>query len=156
MTIALLNALCAYFISVIVTKLLTSSLLSATPLTIFLGVGSIVGIAATAWTWSTQPLPTVLAMALFYAAVCEFHLIVTTIVMTSISASLLMRLRVQSLPMNQLEQLYNERDMVDLRLQRLMSQGFIEQLSENRFAITRKGRRLHMLLGTIRTWFHTA
>ena len=92
------------------------------------------------------------AAILLYALLCELYIFCFTLVLSSVSATMLIMLRQGPVQASALASVYDPQEMVKLRLDRLLKIGLIEQVS-GRFSMTRKGERLHRIFGGLRKFF---
>jgi len=93
-----------------------------------------------------------LASVLLYAFLCELYLFCFTLVLSSVSVTLLIMLRRGPLAEPALKIAYDPQEMVELRLKRLIKQGFIVQQGE-RTAVTAAGLRLDRAFGALQRFF---
>jgi|SRR5579859_2892581 len=95
------------------------------------------------------------AAILLYAMLCELYMFCFTLAISSVSATMLIMLRQGPVQASALASVYEPREMVKLRLDRLLKTGFIER-SSGRFFMSRKGERLHRIFSDLRKFFgHT-
>lgn len=122
------------------------------PLASFLATGTVVGLGLVVATFRTFELTDALAAILLYAAACELFLIVMTTLVSSIAVRSI-RLLGRS-PMNAvaLAALYDETDMVRLRLERLATTGLAET-DGTAWRLTSKGVALLAILRWLRRLF---
>jgi hypothetical protein len=119
----------------------------------FLLVGAPLGMALVVFSLahfgSTAP---GLAAILLYALLCELYVFSFTLVLSSVSATMLIILRGGPVQASALASVYDPREMVNLRLERLLTAGFIERAS-GRFLLTEKAKRLHRVFTALRRFF---
>ena len=122
---------------------------------IFIGVASLVllGVvfmaAAEYGLWSSN----FLAVIMIYAAACELYIFLFTFVMSSISANVLVRLKVQQLSTISLKSIYNGRMMASQRVERLIGAKFAVE-KNNLMSLTQSGNRLAKLFSVFRGMLH--
>jgi len=149
----LLVPICAFLFAVVTTKCVQAILGAMPPLLAFLASGGTVGFALCVWFVSTGCSLPGLAGVLLYAGLCEFYLFVMTVVMTSISAGILVRLSASPMSHDLLAADYDEDGMVRLRFDRLLSQKLIVRDGKG-FVLTARGRRLYRILAWVRRELH--
>lgn len=93
-----------------------------------------------------------IAAILLYALLCELYIFCFTLALSSVSATMLIMLRRGPVPSSALASAYEPREMVNLRLDRLISNGFAERRA-GRLAVTAKGMRLHNAFAALRRFF---
>jgi len=93
-----------------------------------------------------------IAAILLYALLCELYIFLFTLVLSSVSATLLITLRRGPLQASGIASVYEPREMVQLRLDRLLTHGLVERASD-RFSLTVKGERLHRVFLCLRRFF---
>lgn len=82
------------------------------------------------------------AAIFLYAFLCELYMFVFTLVLSSVSATMLIMLRRRSVKASAFTSAYDPREMVFLRLERLLRNGFVERV-DGRLAVTSKGMTVH-------------
>lgn len=92
------------------------------------------------------------AAIFLYAFLCELYLFFFTLAISSVSATMLIKLRKRPMQASSLENAYDSRGMVKLRLDRLIKNGFIER-KDNRLIVTANGTRLHQTFSVLRRFF---
>src|SRR6266542_3879192 len=97
----------------------------------FLVTGGLVGACLVWWlvNWYGATAPQTWAGALVYAFWCELYIFLFTFAMSSITANLVGRLSRCALTDTDIEQLYDSRDMVATRLDRLVAVGLVDERS---------------------------
>jgi hypothetical protein len=122
----------------------------------FLLVGFPVGCVLLLYTVRTFGF-TVFAFApvLLYAFACELYIFCFTLVISSVSVTMLIMLRGGPIPASAMASVYDPGRMVELRLARLIKQGFVVQEGE-RFAVTPAGIRLHRTFTGLQRFFRHA
>ena len=93
-----------------------------------------------------------IAAILLYALLCELYIFLFTLVLSSVSATILIMLRRGPVQPSALASVYEPREMVKLRLDRLLKNDLVERAS-GRLAVTEKGERLHRLFSGLRRFF---
>ena len=93
-----------------------------------------------------------IAAILLYALLCELYIFLFTLVLSSVSATILIMLRRGPVQPSALASFYEPREMVKLRLDRLLNNDLVERAS-GRFSVTEKGERLHRLFTGLRRFF---
>jgi len=95
------------------------------------------------------------AAILLYAFLCELYMFIFTLAFSSVSATMLVMLRRGPVQTTALASAYDPRDMVKLRLERLLRIGFVVRDGE-RLVVTQKGMRYHRIFSSLRRFFgHT-
>lgn len=93
-----------------------------------------------------------IAAILLYALLCELYIFLFTLVLSSVSATMLIMLRRAPVQASALASVYEPREMVNLRLDRLRKNGLVERASGH-FCLTGKGERLHRMFSILRRFF---
>ena len=93
-----------------------------------------------------------IAAILLYALLCELYIFLFTLVLSSVSATILIMLRRGPVQPSALASVYEPREMVKLRLDRLLKNDLVERAS-GRLAVTEKGERLHRSFTGLRRFF---
>jgi hypothetical protein len=93
-----------------------------------------------------------IAAILFYALLCELYIFLFTLVLSSVSATMLIMLRRGPVQASALASVYEPQEMVRLRLDRLLEHGLVERAS-GRFSLTEKGERLHRVFTGLGMFF---
>lgn len=93
-----------------------------------------------------------LAQIVLYACLCELYIFCFTLVLSSVSVTMLIMLRRGPIPTAALQAKYDPREMVKLRLERLIAQGFIVRDRE-RLAVSTAGMRLNRAFGALQRFF---
>ena len=96
-------------------------------------------------------LQTFAALAAFLF-LCELYIFVFTLVLSSISAKVLILLYTRRVSVSELEAMYDTSGMVERRLKRLIAVGFLGQ-KENKWQLTGKGRRLIRIFAMLQRFF---
>ena len=87
-----------------------------------------------------------------YAFLCELYLFFSTLVISSVSVAMLLLLYKSPVPESELIRVHEPREMVQLRVDRLLANGFLTR-SGDQLLLTEKGRRLHHTFQRLRTFF---
>lgn len=151
MAIAL--ALAAFVLSVLLHGLAMRAPLRLDSVRRFLLVGVPLGLALVAVSLACFGLTIPgFAAILLYALLCELYVFCFTLVLSSVSATMLIMLRHGPIQASALASVYDPREMVKLRLDRLLKIGLVERAS-GRFSLTGKGKRLHRIFRDLRKFF---
>jgi hypothetical protein len=122
----------------------------------FLAGGALIGLILTAiifWIYGFSTFS--IASLLLYAALCELYLFLFNSVKTSISANLLVLLAERELTELEIHQTYDDRTMVERRIDRLRAAGLVK-LGPEGLQVTAKGEHLLMILSSMRRFFRHA
>jgi hypothetical protein len=92
------------------------------------------------------------ASILLYAFLCELYIFCFTLVISSVSVTMLMLLQQTPMEISTFTRTYDPREMVNLRVDRLIKYGFIERKG-TQFVVGSKGMRLHRVFGILRRFF---
>ena len=92
------------------------------------------------------------AAILLYALMCELYIFLFTLALSSVSATMLIMLRRGPVQASALASVYEPREMVTLRLDRLLKNGIVERVS-GRLSVTEKGELLHRIFSGLRRFF---
>jgi hypothetical protein len=120
----------------------------------FIFVGGLLGIGL-AWAlydsfgWAK---PQFWCGVLVYGLCCELYLFLFTLAMGSVSANLLVNLSRHAMTMAEIEELYDSRVMVSLRIDRLVAAGLFEESSAG-LKLTQKGEWTVRAFDWLRTFF---
>lgn len=90
--------------------------------------------------------------ALLFAFASELYIFLFTLVSSSVSVALLLKLRVGSLTKTQIDALYDSCSMVEGRIEKLLANGLLRQSAAG-YALTHKGRVLLTVFGGLRRLF---
>jgi hypothetical protein len=93
-----------------------------------------------------------IAAILLYALLCELYIFLFTLVLSSVSATILIMLRHGPVQPSALASVYEPREMVKVRLDRLLKNDLVERAS-GRLSVTEKGERLHRIFTGLRRFF---
>lgn len=106
----------------------------------FLLAGSVVGVGLVWWLYDKYGIaaPQMWGGLLLYAFCCELYVFLFTLVISSISANLLINLFLRDMTDADIADLYDSRHMVAARLDRLVSVGLLDESSEG-LKLTKKG-----------------
>lgn len=88
----------------------------------------------------------------FYALLCELYMFSFTLVLSSISATLLIMLRNEPIDTRALASVYDPEEMVQLRLNRLLNNGFLDKV-QGQLIVTAQGMNYHRAFTTLRVFF---
>ena len=121
----------------------------------FLLVGSTLGAGLVWWLYEKYGLaaPETWAGVLIYIFCCELYVFLFTLVISSISANVLINLSFRDMTDHDVSRLYDSRHMVAARLDRLVSVGLLDE-SPSGLKLTEKGRRLVQFFNGMRAFFH--
>ena len=119
-------------------------------------VGGLVGLGLTAWLIVSYGLtaPTLAGLVTF-ALASELYVFCFTLILSSVSAIWLRRLYRGSIDTATLAEAYSPTWMVDVRIDRLVDNGFLERTAAG-FRLTEKGRNLMQTFGRLRRLFNHA
>jgi hypothetical protein len=92
------------------------------------------------------------AAILLYALLCELYMFCFTLVLSSVSATMLIMLRDGPIAKLTLASVYDPDKMVQLRLDRLLRNGFLEH-AKGRIAVTAQGMKYHKAFTALRVFF---
>jgi hypothetical protein len=122
----------------------------------FLAVGALVGVSVVVYQAHELGISReAVATVLLYAFLCELYIFLFTLVMGSISASLLIRLRGGPLTELEIDRAYSDTLMVDNRLRRLHAARLLERAGTG-YRVTARGARLVEIFGWLGRFFrHT-
>jgi hypothetical protein len=87
-----------------------------------------------------------------YAFACELYLFLFTMVGGSISARLLMLMRDGGMSSSEIEVVYDTKEMVERRLDRLLMAGLVEPVGGG-YRLSRKGQRLTRVATSLKRFF---
>ena len=119
----------------------------------FLLIGAPLGVALVAVSLTRYgPTMTGFAAILLYALLCELYIFCFTLVLSSVSATMLILLRRGPVQASALVSVYEPEEMVSLRIDRLLKTGLIERAT-GRLSVTGKGKRLHRIFNGLRIFF---
>jgi hypothetical protein len=151
--LAIVLALAAFVLAVLLHGLAMRAPLRLDSVRRFLLIGVPLGVALVAVSLAGfgPTLPGIAAI-LLYALLCELYIFLFTLVLSSVSATMLIMLRREPVQASALASVYEPREMVKVRLDRLIKHGFVERAS-GRFSVTEKGERLHRIFTGVRRFF---
>lgn len=140
---ALVVAVAFFGGNLLVYTMLTRALPRANRLILFFLLGSVAGMLLLGFELASNTSTTIrtLASALTYALMCAVFLSCFGMSLTSISASLLLRLRIRGMEEAEISDMYSSGEMVTLRLERMVHSGYLEE-GGGHFQLTGKGRRM--------------
>jgi len=120
----------------------------------FLLVGSTLGAGLVWWLYDKYGLaaPEMWAGVLIYVFCCELYVFLFTLVISSISANVLINLSFQDMTDHDMSRLYDSRQMVAARLDRLVSVGLLDE-SLGSLKLTKNGLRLVRFFNRMRAFF---
>ena len=95
------------------------------------------------------------AAALLYALLIELYIFSFTLVSTSVSVSLLLKLSARELTGEEIDALYSSKSMVESRFEKLVGANFLVR-SGNGFSVTGKTRMVLIGFRTLRFFFRHA
>ena len=116
--------------------------ISLNVVTRFLITGTLVGICLVWWllNWYGATAPQTFAGTMVYAICCELYIFLFTLAMSSVTANLLANLLRRSMTDADIEQLYDSRHMVAVRLDRLVAAGALHECAAG-LRLTTEGTR---------------
>jgi hypothetical protein len=149
----ILPALAAFILAVVLHGMVMRVPMQMDSVRRFLLVGVPLGLVLVAyvWFWVGAGLHG-LAVILFYALLCELYLFCFTLVLSSVSATMLIMLRNGPVAKRALIAVYDPDQMVQLRLDRLLQNGFLEG-GKGRLAVTAQGMKYHKAFTAFRIFF---
>lgn len=117
-------------------------------------IAAVTGVGLIAW-MAIAELPTddALAALLTYGFIAELYMFMFTLSLGSVSAKILQLLRRSTLSQEEIEASYAPKQMVNVRLERLVFAGLIYRQA-NGFRLTNKGRRLRFSVDRVRRFLH--
>ncbi len=119
----------------------------------FVAVGFPVGIALMALSFGRSGFSAEgWAPVLLYAFLCELYIFSFTLVLSSVSVILLVMLCEGPVESAALARVYDPDEMVRLRLDRLVKNGFIAR-QDRRLSVTEKGMQYHRAFTSLRAFF---
>lgn len=119
----------------------------------FVGVGAVLGLILAAQLYAAEGLSSgFFGGVLSYALACELYIFLFTLIMSSVSAIWLRRLSRGSAEQSALAEFYSAAQMVDVRVQRLVDNGFLTPDGES-YRLTEKARRLIASFDRLRRFF---
>ncbi len=119
----------------------------------FLGVGGFLGLSLVVheiWLYGIRI--EAISALLLYACLCELYIFLFALVSSSISVSLLIRLRSGDLTLKDIDSLYSNAFMVEQRLEKLLATGLVHRRPQG-YVVTEQGRRLVRCFGVLRVVF---
>jgi hypothetical protein len=123
----------------------------------FLAAAAVTGVALTAVVVALHlPVDQAVAVVLIYVLMCELYTFLFTFVMTSVSVGLLLTLRSGSKSEGDLEERYNATAMVEARMTRLISNGFLRLRADDDYVVTPRAARLVAIFRFLRSVFRNA
>ena len=149
-------ACCGFLIAMILHAVLSRIAANTSRVALFVAIGTPIGagifyIAVTAYgLWSAK----MLASVLVYAVLCELYIFVFTLAMASISANVLVRLKVKSLSVKDLSLIYDGNTMASRRVERLIDTELLAYDQDNILSLTAKGHKLAEIFVMARKLLH--
>lgn len=150
---SILIALAAFVLAVLLHGLIMRAPMRMDSVRRFLMVGAPLGLVLVAFAL-TQFGFTVSGFAaiLLYALLCELYMFCFTLVLSSVSATMLIMLRKGPVTDTSLISVYAPDEMVQLRISRLIKTGFVKQDGDD-LIVTIKGMKLHRIFFVLRRFF---
>lgn len=150
---AILSALAAFVPAVLLHGLIMRAPMQVDSVRRFLVVGVSLGVALATFLLTQFGFTSHgFAAILLYALLCELYLFCFTLVISSVSATMLIMLRQGPIESAGLASTYDPNEMVQLRVGRLIKTGFVER-NGGRLAVTLKGAKLHRMFTRLRQFF---
>ena len=150
---AILSALAAFVLAVLLHGLIMRAPMQLDTVRRFLLVGVPLGLALVAYALvQFGPGPQAFAAILLYALLCELYLFCFTLVLSSVSATMLIMLRQKSIEAGVLASVYDPKEMVQIRLNRLLNNGFLDK-AKGRLTVTAKGMKYHRIFTVLSAFF---
>lgn len=117
-------------------------------------VGSILGVGLAWWLLENYGIaePQTWAGLLTFGFCCELYVFLFTLAMSSVSANLLVNLLQQKMTNSDIDRLYDSRQMVVARLDRLVAVGLLDETSDG-MKPTHKGVRMVRIFNQLRIFF---
>lgn len=94
------------------------------------------------------------AALLLYAFLFELYVFFFTLVSTSVSVALLLKLRTGALTPNEIDSLYSDAEMVSGRMEKMLGANLLTK-NDNQYRITQKARMLVVPFRVLRFFFHS-
>ena len=122
----------------------------------FVAVGGLTGLVLVGHLLAVEGLThRTLAGLLVFGLASELYIFCFTLILSSVSAIWLRRLYRGSIDTATLAEAYSPTWMVDVRIERLVDNGFLERTADG-YRLTEKGRNLMQTFGTLRRLFNHA
>jgi len=119
----------------------------------FLVVGGLLGLVLSGHMFLLEGLAVETWTALLmYGFGCELYIFLFTLVSSSVSASLLLRLRTGNISHAEIDRLYSNTQMVDVRIENLVATGLL-RVGTSGYLVTDKGRALLIMFKALRHFF---
>jgi hypothetical protein len=118
----------------------------------FLAWGVIVGCGLMVGLFELNGAQVAVAGALLYGFLCELYIFAFTFAAISISANLLLVLQAGPMDQNEIDRLYDDREMVRKRIAGLTRNGLVERV-DGELRATRTGKRLAEVFNGARRFF---
>jgi len=124
----------------------------------FVAAAAISGVTLTAFVVAVHlPVDQAISVVLIYLLMCELYTFLFTFAMTSVSVGLLLALRSGSNSEGDLEERYNATAMVEARMTRLITNGFLRLRADNDdYVVTPRATRVVAIFRFLRTLFRNA
>jgi hypothetical protein len=150
---AILSALAVFVFAVLLHGLVMRAPMQIDSVRRFLMVGTPLGLALVAFALSRFGFTLHgFAAILLYALLCELYMFCFTLVLSSVSATMLIMLRTGPVATLVLASVYDPGEMVQLRLNRLLNNGFIDRV-KGRLSVTAQGMKYHKAFTALRAFF---
>jgi hypothetical protein len=150
---AILSALAAFILAVLLHGLVMRVPMRMDSVRRFLMIGTPLGLALVVIALSRFGFTvTGFAAVLLYALLCELYMFFFTLVSSSVSVTMLIMLRKGPVAKQELTTFYDPDQMVQLRLDRLLKNGFLEG-GKGRLAVTIQGIKYHRAFTALRLFF---
>lgn len=119
----------------------------------FAAIGCGVGFILSAGLWPAYGVSMEIAAAiLLFAFFCELYIFLFTLVLSSVSVNIMLRLRRGSISEPMLDEIYSGKAMIALRIDRLLQSGLLREV-DSLIEATERGRRLASLFNRFRRLF---
>jgi hypothetical protein len=150
----LASALASFLVAIVLHAVTGRIPLIANAVIRFLAAGGAVGLALIAWLVDRYGLASaeLWSGAAIYAFLCQLYIFLFTMTLGSISANLLVHLSRGPLRLDEVEQLYAGRRMVEFRIARLIGTSLLAHEAEG-LALTPRGLRTVAMYRRLRSFF---
>lgn len=150
---AIFFALATFVIAVLLHGLVMRAPMQMDSVRRFLMVGAPLGLALVAFALTCFGFTlNSFAAILLYALLCELYIFCFTLALSSVSATMLIMLCDGPIATRALVAVYDPEKMVQLRLNRLLQNGFLEH-AKGRIIVTTQGMKYHKAFTTLRIFF---
>lgn len=150
---AIIFALAAFVFAVLLHGLVMRAPMRMDSVRRFLLVGAPLGLALVAFALTRFGFTlNSFAAILLYTLLCELYMFCFTLVLSSVSATMLIMLRDGPIATLALASVYDPDKMVQLRRDRLLRNGFLER-AKGRIAVTAQGMKYHKAFKALRSFF---